>query len=65
MGKNAPADASAAQHRAKKRLPDCLATIGESEKRRLPTLPPGGAVPSAPVCLTSLFGMGRGGATLL
>ena len=36
-----------------------------SEKRQRPTLPPGGAVPSALVCLTSLFGMGRGGSTLL
>ena len=32
-----------------------------SEKRQLPTLPPGGAVPSAMAGLTSLFGMGRGG----
>ena len=31
------------------------------EERRLPTLPPGGAVPSAMTGLTSLFGMGRGG----
>ena len=33
------------------------------EKRQLPTLPPGGAVPSALVSLTSLFGMGRGGSS--
>ena len=32
------------------------------EKRRLPTLPHCIAVPSAQVGLTSLFGMGRGGA---
>ena len=31
------------------------------EERQLPTLPPGGAVPSALAGLTSLFGMGRGG----
>ena len=36
-----------------------------SEKRQRPTLPPGGAVPSALVRLTSLFGMGRGGSTPL
>ena len=42
-----------------------VTSIGTSEKRQLPTLPPGGAVPSALVCLTSLFGMGRGGSTLL
>ena len=35
------------------------------EERRLPTLPPGGAVPSALVSLTSLFGMGRGGSSPL
>ena len=36
---------------------------GDSKKRgRLPTLPHCGAVPSARVGLTSLFGMGRGGA---
>ena len=32
---------------------------------QLPTLPPGGAVPSALVSLTSLFGMGRGGSSPL
>ena len=35
---------------------------GRSEKRRRPTLPHCGAVPSARPGLTSLFGMGRGGA---
>ena len=35
------------------------------EKRRLPTLPLGVAVPSALVSLTSLFGMGRGGSSPL
>ena len=36
--------------------------LGLPEERQLPTLPPGGAVPSAMAGLTSLFGMGRGGA---
>ena len=45
--------------------PETLVSSGPSEKPQLPTLPPGGAVPSALVCLTSLFGMGRGGSTLL
>ena len=36
-----------------------------SEKRQRPTLPPGGAVPSALVSLTSLFGMVRGGSSPL
>ena len=35
------------------------------QKRQRPTLPPGGAVPSARPGLTSLFGMGRGGAPAL
>ena len=34
-------------------------------KWQLPTLPPGGAVPSAMVSLTSLCGMGRGGSSPL
>ena len=42
-----------------------VTSIGTSEKRQLPTLPPGGAVPSALVSLTSLFGMGRGGSSPL
>ena len=36
-------------------------SVGLPEGRRRPTLPPGGAVPSARPGLTSLFGMGRGG----
>ena len=36
-----------------------------NKKRQRPTLPPGGAVPSARAGLTSLFGMGRGGSPLL
>ena len=35
------------------------------EERRLPTLPPGRAVPSAMTGLASLFGMGRGGSPSL
>ena len=42
-----------------------VTSLGTSEKRQLPTLPPGGAVPSALVSLTSLFGMGRGGSSPL
>ena len=39
--------------------------VQASKKRRLPTLPTGGSVPSAMVSLTSLFGMGRGGSSPL
>ena len=39
--------------------------VGLFEERRLPTLPPGGAVPSAMTGLASLFGMGRGGSPSL
>ena len=39
--------------------------VGLSEERRLPTLPPGRAVPSAMTGLASLFGMGRGGSPSL
>ena len=35
------------------------------KKRQRPTLTPGMALPSALVSLTSLFGMGRGGSSLL
>ena len=35
------------------------------EERRLPTLPPDRAVPSAMTGLASLFGMGRGGSPSL
>ena len=50
---------------AKKKIPRPENLVGESEERQLPTLPPGGAVPSAMVSLTSLFGMGRGGSSPL
>ena len=43
----------------KKSRPSCDDRV--FEERQLPTLPPGGAVPSAMAGLTSLFGMGRGG----
>ena len=57
----------------------CLVTVNTMHKKtptsydvevlvrawQLPTLPPGGAVPSAMVSLTSLFGMGRGGSSPL
>ena len=49
----------------KRRKPDDISIIGLSEKRQLPTLPLGVAVPSALVSLTSLFGMGRGGSSPL
>ena len=39
--------------------------VGLFEERRLPTLPPGRAVPSAMTGLASLFGMGRGGSPSL
>ena len=47
--------------RSKRRSPGQQSLSGASEKRQRPTLPPGGAVPSALAGLTSLFGMGRGG----
>ena len=50
---------------AKKKIPRPESLVGGSEERQLPTLPPGGAVPSAMVSLTSLFGMGRGGSSPL
>ena len=44
------------------KVPDIVRCRGLCiRKWQLPTLPPGGAVPSALVSLTSLFGMGRGG----
>ena len=46
---------------------ECQASfdVWHSKEPQLPTLPPGGAVPSAMVSLTSLFGMGRGGSSPL
>ena len=44
-----------------KKTPRAISHPGCPEKRRLPTLPPGLAVPSAMAGLASLFGMGRGG----
>ena len=45
--------------------PPSMMTGCRIRKWQLPTLPPGGAVPSAMVSLTSLFGMGRGGSSPL
>ena len=45
--------------------PDIIDDRVHRRKWQLPTLPPGGAVPSAMVSLTSLFGMGRGGSSPL
>ena len=48
----------------KKRVPR-RTSEDSPEERRLPTLPPGLAVPSAMTGLASLFGMGRGGSPSL
>ena len=45
----------------KQNIPARFDSGRDVEERQLPTLPPGGAVPSAMTGLTSLFGMGRGG----
>ena len=47
---------------AKKRFRADREICPEPEERQLPTLPTGMSVPSAMAGLTSLFGMGRGGA---
>ena len=47
------------------RVPGTTSVISGTQKRQRPTLPPGGAVPSARAGLTSLFGMGRGGSPRL
>ena len=49
----------------KQKTPTSLMSGSRIRKWQLPTLPPGGAVPSAMVSLTSLFGMGRGGSSPL
>ena len=48
-----------------KEPPDDLSSEDSFKARRLPTLPPGLAVPSAMTGLASLFGMGRGGSPSL
>ena len=48
-----------------KESPDDLSSEDSFKARRLPTLPPGLAVPSAMTGLASLFGMGRGGSPSL
>ena len=49
----------------KKESPDDFSSEDSFKARRLPTLPPGLAVPSAMTGLASLFGMGRGGSPSL
>ena len=52
-------------HKHEKESPDDLSSEDSFKARRLPTLPPGLAVPSAMTGLASLFGMGRGGSPSL
>ena len=52
-------------HAQKKDLRSRMTSKVYIRKWQLPTLPPGGAVPSAMASLTSLFGMGRGGSSPL
>ena len=52
-------------HKHEKRVSGDLSSEDSFKARRLPTLPPGLAVPSAMTGLASLFGMGRGGAPSL
>ena len=59
----APPNATQETHIYERTRPTSVGRV--LEERRLPTLPPGGAVPSALVSLTSLFGMGRGGSSPL
>ena len=51
--------------RHEKESPDDFSSEDSFKARRLPTLPPGLAVPSAMTGLASLFGMGRGGSPSL
>ena len=52
-------------HKHEKESPDDCSSEDSFKARRLPTLPPGLAVPSAMTGLASLFGMGRGGSPSL
>ena len=52
-------------YKHEKESPDDLSSEDSFKARRLPTLPPGLAVPSAMTGLASLFGMGRGGSPSL
>ena len=59
-------DGSSSQtYKHEKESPDDLSSEDSFKARRLPTLPPGLAVPSAMTGLASLFGMGRGGSPSL
>ena len=61
-GRGCPASAPITQE-SRGRLPSSPGLSAITRQR--PTLPPGGAVPSARAGLTSLFGMGRGGSPRL
>ena len=52
-------------YKHEKESPDDFSSEDSFKARRLPTLPPGLAVPSAMTGLASLFGMGRGGSPSL
>ena len=52
-------------YKHEKKSPDDFSSEDSFKARRLPTLPPGLAVPSAMTGLASLFGMGRGGSPSL
>ena len=60
MGKK-QGDKKAKVHENKKAPTTCVIEASEIERRRLPALPHGSAVPSVQVSLTSRVGMGRGG----
>ena len=57
--------APAQTYKHEKESPDDFSSEDSFKARRLPTLPPGLAVPSAMTGLASLFGMGRGGSPSL
>ena len=63
--RNVPDVISAHTCKHEKESPDDLSSEDSFQARRLPTLPPGLAVPSAMTGLASLFGMGRGGSPSL
>ena len=63
--RNVPDGISAQTYKHEKESPDNLSSEDSFQARRLPTLPPGLAVPSAMTGLASLFGMGRGGSPSL
>ena len=63
--RNVPDGISSHTCKHEKESPDDLSSEDSFKARRLPTLPPGLAVPSAMTGLASLFGMGRGGSPSL